>query len=544
MFRETHISLTFNSKSVGVLMVIGFVNGNVYVSFKPLKKVEAFAVANGRIVFIGGNSDVENIVRISGGTVVDLGGRTVLPGFIDSHVHIDELGIFLSAIDLRGTKSLRELKERLRKALDSVETLWVLGHGWDQELFEEKKWPTRWDIDEVVSHRPALLTRICLHAAVLNTLALKVTGLEALNSLNVERDEKGVPTGVIKEEALEIAWERIRDSISVEEYEKLILNAMRFAASHGVTTIGFTGCNVKVLKALINLWSKGLLITRVRVYLNPGKSWEVVHLLENIGFKRSFGDEYLKIMGIKILADGSLGARTAWLSEPYTDNPSTSGVPSIPPEDLRKLARRTHDLGLQLSIHGIGDKAIDVILDAYSELKNVDKARHRIEHASVVREDQIDRMSRLGVVVAVQPNFVVSDWWALGRLGKKRIRWLYPFKTMLEKGIAVGFGTDTPVEPINPWQTVYAAVTRGKFENVAHYEDTKNERLDLQEALNSYTYGSAYIMFEEHSLGTLDVGKLADFVVVDRDPFTVEEKELKDVRILETYIGGKKVYTA
>lgn len=523
-------------------MVIGFVNGNIYISFKPIRKVEAIAVANGRVIYVGSSSEVKGIVRSLNGTVVDLGGRTVLPGFIDAHVHIDELGMDLNTVDLRGVRSIEELKEKLRKALDRVETLWVLGHGWDQELFEEKRWPSRFDIDEVVRYRPAFLTRVCLHVALLNTRAMEVTGLMNVESPNVVRDDRGIPTGIVREDMLEIAWEKVRESMSVEDYEKFVRDAIRFAASYGVTTIGFTGCDEKVLRALVNLWRRGELYTRVRVYITPGRNWENIELLKRISIARGFGDDYLKIMGVKIIADGSLGARTAWLSQPYADDPSTSGAPDIAVEDLINIVRKVHELGLQLSIHGIGDKAIDVILDAYSELRDVEKARHRIEHASVVRDDQMDRMTKLGIVASVQPNYVISDWWALNRLGKDRVKWLYRFKSMADKGIAIAFGTDSPVEPINPWQTVYAAVTRGKYEGVAHYEYTKDERLILEEALHFYTYGSAYSMFEEQNLGTLEVGKLADFIVVDRDPFTVDEKELKNIKVLETYIGGKRVW--
>lgn len=523
-------------------MVIGFINGNIYISFKPIRRVEAFAIANGRIIFTGRNNDVENIVKASGGTIIDLNRKTILPGFIDSHVHIDELGLSLNTIDLRNTRSLKQLKERLREAVNKINTLWILGHGWDQELFEEKIWPTRWDIDEVVKYRPALLTRICLHAAVLNTRAMEITGFLNSTSPNIVRNEEDIPTGIIKEDALEVAWEKIRESMSIEDYEKILDDALRFAVSQGVTTLGFSSCNEKALRALISLWRKNKLCARTRVYLNPGKNWEVIELLKRIGISRGFGDDYLRIMGIKIIVDGSLGARTAWLSEPYADDPSLSGAPDISRDELMTIAKKVHDLGLQLSVHGIGDRAIDMILDVYSELRNIDKYRHRIEHASVLRSDQIERIAKLNIVVSVQPNFIISDWWALNRLGEKRIRWLYPFKTMIINNIALGFGTDSPVEPINPWQTIYAAITRGKYENISHYEYTKHESLNIEDALHIYTYGSAYIMSEEQNLGTLEVGKLADFVIVNKDPLTVDEKDIKNIKVLETYVGGVRVW--
>ncbi|MEM0063002.1 MAG: amidohydrolase family protein, partial [Ignisphaera sp.] len=482
------------------------------------------------------------VAGLLGGDVVDLNGATVLPGFIDSHIHLDELGLQLGMLDLRGVKSIRELKERLKEFSKSVDTLWIIGFGWDQELFEERRWPTRWDLDEVVSNRPVILYRICMHVAVLNSRGLELASVSTIESPNVVRDDRGVPTGIVREDALNTVREKIEDSISVEDYKKILLRALNHLASQGVTTAGFVGCDPKVLKALTELWKEKQLPIRVRVYLDFRKSWSFIDVARDVGLRSGFGDEYLKIVGVKLYADGSLGARTAWLSKPYSDDPSTSGYPATDPRDLRAAARKIHESGLQLAIHGIGDRAIDVILDIYQELPNARMYRHRIEHASVLREDQIDRMARLGVAASVQPNFVISDWWALQRLGEERIKWLYPFKTMIEKGIPVGIGTDSPVEPANPWQTIYAAVTRGKYENVKHYRYTESQSLTVEEALHHYTYGSAYILLEEEDLGTLEPGKLADFIIVDRDPLKTDERELKNIKVLATYIGGKPVW--
>ena len=523
-------------------LVVGFVNGVIYMSFKPLRRAEAMAVDGGRVLYVGDRATVEGIVKVLGGEIVDLGGRAVLPGFIDSHIHLDELGMSLGMLNLRGVRGIGELKEKLSDFAKRVKTLWILGFGWDQELFVERRWPTRWDIDEVVDNRPVMLLRVCMHVAVLNTRAMEITGVANITSPDVVRDERGVPIGIVREEALEFVRDKITESLSVEDYKTLILEAARHVASQGVTTVGFVGCNTKALRALIELWSEKRLPIRVRVYLDPGKSWEVLDAMRGVGLRSGFGDEYLRIMGIKLFADGSLGARTAWLSKPYADDQSTSGYPAINSRDLKIVAKKTHELGLQLAIHGIGDMAIDAILETYRELGGVDRARHRVEHASVLREDQVEEMARLGIAAAVQPHFIISDWWAKQRLGEERIRWLYPFKRMIEKGVALGFGTDSPVEPVDPWQTIYAAVTRGKYEDIPYYRETESQRLTLEEALHLYTWGSAYIMYEEGDLGTLEKGKLADFIVVDRDPLTIEERELKEVRVLETYIGGRRIW--
>jgi len=526
--------------------MVGFVNGKIYVSFKPLKVREALLIFDGKVMYAGKKKIVEEVCRLMGSPIVDLEGKVVLPGFIDSHMHLDELGMYLNMIDLRGVKSIRELQEKVRRYASTSENFWILGHGWDHEIFSERRWPTRWDLDEVVKDRPVMLTRVCLHAAVLNTRAMELTGILNLNLPGVIRDENGDATGIVKEEALEIVREKFRETLTPTEYGKFLKDAMEYAASQGVTTVGFVSCDERSLKELIRLEKK----IRIRIYLNPGRkklgeggmysTMDLLEALKKLGIRKAFGNEWLKILGIKILADGSLGARTAWLSEPYSDDPSTVGAPNIDKNLLEDIVRESHTLGLQMAVHGIGDRTIDMILDVYARLKDAKASRHRIEHVSVIREDQIERMAELGVVASVQPHFIITDWWTEKRLGENRKRWIYPFRSMMEKSIIIGLGTDSPVEPLNPWETVYAAVTRGKYEKSNICEESQN--LTLEEALHAYTLGSAYIMFEENTLGTLEIGKLADFIIVDRDPFHVDEKDLKEIKVLATYIGGKKVY--
>ena len=528
----------------GALMPFAFINGNIYASFKPLKNVEALVIddKSGRIIYMGSSEGARRVVETLGGEVIDLSGKTVLPGFVDSHAHLDQLGMELNMLDFHGVKSIEELKQRLLEYSKGAETLWIMGFGWDQELFKEKRFLTRWDLDEVVSKRPAMLVRVCMHVAVLNSRAIEITGVESLNSPNVLRDARGVATGVVREEVLEYVRKKIAESLSVEDYEKYIMDAAKHMVSQGVTTVGFVGCSVNALKALAKLWSEKKLPIRVRVYLDGAASWDAIEALEKIGVRTGFGDEFLKIMGVRVHADGSLGARTAWLSKPYADDPATSGRPDIDFRDLKALVRKVHESGLQMAVHGIGDRAIDMILSVYRDAGNVKEARHRIEHASVLREDQVSELAKLGVAVSIHPQFITSDWWAKERLGSERLKWLYPIKTLVKSGVAIGFGSDSPVEAPNPWFSIYSAVTRGVLDGVPHAKETESECISVLEALHIHTYGSAYILHEEANLGTLEVGKLADFIVVNRDPLAVEPKELKNIRVLETYIGGKRVW--
>ena len=436
----------------------------------------------------------------------------------------------MNSLDLRGIRSIDELKRRLKEHAEKTKSEWIVGYGWDQELL--KRYPTRWDLDEVVDDRPILLSRFCLHAGVLNTKAMEICNLLNSESPCVMRNERGA-TGVVVEEAYITAVNKFKESLNPEDYERFIESAMRYVLSHGITAVGFVSCSGESFKALERLRAKRKLKLRVFVYLKDSE-------ITKFGISRGFGDEFLKINGVKIIADGSLGARTAWLSERYEDA-DTCGFSIISRDELEKIAKSIHKANLQLAIHGIGDKTIDTILDVYQEL-NAKIARHRIEHASVLRDDQVERIAKLSIVVSAQPRFIMSDWWVVRRVGQNRAKWVYRLKSLIEKGIVVGFGTDAPVEQVNPWETVYSAVTRGKHEELELYELTKNESLTIEEALHCYTYGSAYLLFEEQNLGTLEVGKFADFVIVDRDPFEVDERDLRNIKVLETYIGGNKVY--
>jgi len=521
--------------------VRAFVNGNVYISFRPLRKAEAFLVAHGRVLKTGSSGEIRETAEGLGAEIIDLGGKTVLPGFVDCHMHLDELGEYLGMLDLRGVRSIRELKERLREFAQKKDG-WLRGHGWDHELFEEKRWPTRYDLDEVVSDRPVMLSRVCLHAAVLNTKALEETGLMDWDSEDVIRDENGEPTGIVKEEAFSFAVRKFDEMMSDGEYEEAILRASEYALSKGVTAVGFVSVGERALRALSRLDAKGRLRLRVVAYLNPGEDTGVLESLRELGIRRGFGGRRLKIGGIKVLADGSLGARTAWLSEPYSDA-ETRGHPNVTREWLEEVAEKTHGAGLQLAVHAIGDATIDMVLDVYESLGGVGVAGHRIEHASVMRPDQIERAKRLGVRLALQPRFVITDWWVVERVGEERAKWVYPFRSIARAGITFGFSTDSPVEPLDPWETVYAAVTRGKYEGIPLAELTPDEALSLEEALHAYTAGSAEVLMEE-GLGSLEEGKLADFVVVSDDPFEVGEKDLRRIKVLETYVGGERVFRA
>ena len=519
------------------MKVTAFVNGKIYTSFKPLRAVRGLVVAGERVLFAGDDAKALRIARELGGEIIDLRGRTAIPGFVDAHVHLDSLGLSLITLDLRGVSSIEELRQRIRLYIErNPDVDVVIGRGWDQELFAEKRWPTRWDIDDVTGGKPAILIRVCGHAALLNTRALEETGLADVRSPYIVRRADGEPTGIVKEEFVKQAMDRLgaRKRLLAQSIDR----AQRFAAKYGVTEVGFVSCDIDAFRTLLKKWRRGELLIRVRAYLEPSSFDEMRRFLAP-----GFGDEYLRVTGLKIILDGSLGARTAWLSEPYNDDPSVQGAPLLDYGELKEIVGRALDGGYQVAIHAIGDAALDWVLKLYKELEVKPDDRARIEHVSVVRPEQLKEIARLGAVAVVQPHFIITDWWVVKRVGRERASWVYAFRSMIEIGIKTAFSTDAPVEPLDPFLTLHAAVTRGSDEGVELWKLTPHEAVDVREALHSYTHGSSYALCDDYA-GRLEPGSYGDLVVLSNDPLEVEPRSLRDIRVLETYIGGKLVYAS
>ena len=523
------------------MKVSAYVNGRIYASFKPIKLVDSIVVSGDKIIYIGNSEKAISIVKGLDGDIIDLDNKVVLPGFIDSHMHIDGLAFSLNSVDLRGVRSIDEFKRRIKKFYDlHGEYSWIIGRGWDQELFEEGRLPNRWDLDDIIPDKPALFIRICGHAAVVNTKALEITGFleNPPRSKYFDRDENNNLTGIIFEDAISIFRSKIK--YSLDEYIRMTLEALYYIASHGVTTVGYVSSSSEILHVLNIIKNRyGRLPIRIRAYMKH----DSLEYLVKLGVSKGFGDDYLKIMGIKLFVDGSLGVRTALLSKPYNDDPNNYGVQVMDIQRLRKLINMADENGLQLAIHAIGDKAIDYLIQLYNELGDRIKInRHRIEHASIVRRDQINKLRDLGVYLSIQPHFIISDSWIIERLGFDRINWIYPFNILYKSNINLGFSTDSPVEPINPWETIYASITRGYYEEIELAKYTTDEKLDLETSLYLYTMGSARLLHMDDVAGSLERGKYADFIILNRDPFEASDKQIKNIRCIATVVGGEFVY--
>lgn len=503
-----------------------FRNAKFFTSFDPVKHAESMLVKDGIITDIGNES---NLIAESGaGTeIVDLKGRYVLPGFVDAHMHLDNLGEYLNEIDLVGVSSISELQAKIRGSHGMMG--WVLGHGWDEHRFKEHRMPTRSDIEEVESERPVYLSRIDLHSAVLNTKAIDI--LELRDKFHKSEDlemKEGELTGVIREKVFDYVDRTIKEKCAEDESCTILLDAIDEAARVGVTTVGFVSCSLESLRFLDRLRKEGKLKVRVRVYLNADE-------IDN--FKGFDNDDMLKVVGIKIFADGSLGTKTAYLSFSYKDDPDNRGIEITGQKNMLELALKAEEKGLHIATHVIGDRALDNVIDVYKKLKG----RHRIDHVSLIREDQIDELETMSPILVVQPHFVITDFWTLDRIGRSRADMAYPFRTLLSRGFDMALSTDSPVEPLNPWETVYAAVTRGRAEGTLLGQVTGNERLSLEQSIQLYTEGSSKALLDD-SIGKLEAGRKADFIVIDTDPFGADYNEMRNISISSTYVAGNRVH--
>ncbi len=513
------------------------VNANVVTINTEKPRAEAVAIRDGRILAVGSYNEVHKYIN-SATKVLDFEGKTVVPGFVDCHVHMTGLGQqHLQTLDLRNVGSIDEMKRKIREYADRYpEKSWILGGRWDHERFSERRLPTRWDLDEAVWDKPVFLLRVCGHVGVVNTKALKLAdiGREAtVDGGAVDKDTaSGEPNGILRENALNLIW-KVIPKPNITELKKACIKACRKAVENGLTGVHWIVDSADEIRVIQKLYNDGKL--PLRVYL--GISANLLNNLSELGLATGFGGDMVRLGFLKILADGSLGARTAALKEPYADKPETSGMLIYSQRRLNTLVLKAHEAGWQLAVHAIGDRAIESVLEAFSKaLKKFPRKdhRHRIEHCSVLNPRLIRRMKRLGLIASVQPHFIVSDFWVVNRVGAERARWVYPFKTLLKTGIVVASGSDCPVEPINPLFGVWAAVARKNF---------CEESLTVEEAIKTYTLNAAYASFDEARMGTIEVGKFADLTVLSDDPFRVAPDEIRNIKVEMTIVGGKIVYS-
>lgn len=504
----------------------------------------------GKIVAIGDQSlldEYEDAVQ------VNLAGRTVLPGLIDAHAHVQTLGENLIQVDLRGINNRTATIAKVVNYADAnLELEWIIGRGWNQELWPNREYPTRYNLDELINDRPVWLTRVDAHAGWANSLALELAGIDATtedpDGGQILRDDNGEPTGILIDSAMQLVTD-IMPAISTDIRREAISQAQKHILQHGITQVLDAGVSANGLEDFRVLNEQGKLKLRINAMVAATEPQLDSILSEGI---YTSDNHRLRIGNVKIYGDGALGSRGARLIEPYSDEESNYGLLVTPEERVRDLFSQVHDAGFQISYHAIGDYSNQLALDEFErlleqpdDLQDLAEFRHRIEHAQIVQVGDIPRFRQLGIIPSMQPTHATSDMnMAEDRVGSERIAGAYAWRSFLGQGSIIAAGSDFPVELVNPFYGIHAAVTRQDRNNDPVDGWYPEQALTLLEALRSFTIDAAYSGFAEDYSGSLETGKYADFIIIDRDPLHIQSADLWKVRVLATYVAGERVFHA
>jgi predicted amidohydrolase YtcJ len=509
------------------------------------------AVLGGRIVAVGSNSEVESW-HGPATRVIDAGGKLLLPGFNDAHVHFVSGGAQLGNVQLKDATSAGEIANRIaEQAKKTPKGEWILGGNWDETKWTPANLPTKELIDPFTPDTPVFIARYDGHSALANSLALKLAGITAGTPDPpggvIVRDAQGNPTGVLKDAAVDYLAKFI-PPLTHEQRLHAARLALAHAASLGVTSVqdmDDNGQKFADIAVFAELLERGELTARI--YAAP----LIVNVDDQtrIGIRHAFGGPFLRIGAVKAFADGSLGSRTAYFFDPFLDQPDNHGLLSDEMQPLSRMRERmmkADAAGLQLCTHAIGDQAISMILDLYAEVAKAHgeaDRRSRIEHAQHIAAKDFDRFAQLHVIASVQPYHAIDDGrWAEPRIGHDRASRTYAFRTLLNRGVRLAFGTDWDVAPLNPMLTVYAAVTRATLDGKNPEGWFPEQKLTVAEAVEAYTLGSAYAEFQEQEKGSITPGKLADMVVLSADIFSIPAEQIRQVEVLTTIVAGKIVW--
>jgi len=510
---------------------------NLFTNFKQIDKkgLWSLVVEDGMIRVVEGQSEL-NISNQSSSNVYDLHGNYLLPSFTDAHMHLSLYATLFSAVDLRECSSMKALQDKLR-AEKNREV--IIGWGFDHEKFQEERMPTRIDLDSVSSEIPIFILRFDEHIGVVNS--------EFLRRLKIDRNTKepeggkigrfsdGLPNGILVDNALPtqklLNNPRIKDSMlnNFLEVQKELL-------SKGLTSVSDMGIDFDTLDFYRQMEIKGYLKMRVHIYLDEkclaDKNRIKTEMQRNV-------QSLVQVRGLKLFVDGSFGASSGALYEPYADDPENKGILRIQPDRLKHLTRLADELGMQLSIHAIGDKALTYTLDALTETRN-ELLRHRIEHLQLVNEEHLDKLKQLGVIAVIQPVFVATDSpWAEKRLGSERVQQSYPLKRIIDKGIRVAGSSDCPVTEADPFLELYFSVSHKNLKGKEMPDWVKRERIGIKEALKIFTKDASYALHENK--GKIEEGMLADFIVLLENPLQLTLEQILSLRVLQTYLGGELV---
>jgi predicted amidohydrolase YtcJ len=522
-------------------------NAKVWTVDPALPRAEAVAVLGERIVAVGTAAEVD-AWRGAHTKVVDAGNRLLLPGFNDAHVHFITGGMQLDSVDLKDAATADEFRARLARRAAMHPGEWITGGDWDEEKWSPPRLPTKNLIDDVTGSTPVFVNRYDGHEALANSAALKLAGITAATAApkggEIVRDASGNPTGVLKDAAMDLVF-KVIPPLTPQRRLEAARRALAYAASLGVTSVQDMNPEYADVAAYALLAERGELTARI--YAAPLiTGWDDQ---AKLGIRHSFGSTFLRVGAVKAYADGSLGSTTAYFFQPYNDAPKTRGLLAdgmYPLSAMQERMIKADAAGLQLCIHAIGDEAISIVLDMFQQvkLKNGDSDRRmRIEHAQHMARKDFGRFAGLHVIASVQPYHAIDDGrWAERRIGAERIKTTYAFRTFLEHSVRLAFGTDWTVAPLDPMQTIYAAVTRATLDGKNPNGWVPEQKLTVAEAVEAYTTGSAYAEFQEKQKGSITPGKLADLVLLSDDIFTIPPTAIREVKVEATWVGGRQVF--
>ena len=526
------------------------INAKVWTVDKSLPIVQAVAVLGERIVAVGSNLEVE-AWRGAHTRVFDAAGKLLLPGFNDAHVHFVSGGQQLDNVQLKDATSPEEFARLVgERAKVTPKGEWILGGNWDETKWNPPNMPTKELIDAITPDTPVFVSRYDGHMGLANSVALRLAGITAKTpdppGGTIVRDAQGNPTGALKDAATDYI-EKVIPPLSHEQRAKVVKRAMAYAGSVGVTSVQHMDASYEDIAVYAELLQRGELTTRI--YAAP----LITHVDDQarLGIRHAFGGPYLRIGAVKAFADGSLGSGTAYFYEPFLNQGNNRGLLSDemhPISLMRDRYMKADAAGLQICTHAIGDEGISTILDLYAEVVKAHgetDRRLRIEHAQHMATKDFERFAKLQVIASVQPYHAIDDGrFAESDIGHDRASRTYAFRTFLDHGVRLAFGTDWEVAPLNPLLTVYAAVTRATLDGKNPNGWFPEQKLSVAEAIEAYTLGSAYAEFQEGEKGSITPGKLADMVLLSEDIFSIAPEKIRDVRVLQTFLGGRLVFDA
>ncbi|GIO21676.1 amidohydrolase [Oceanobacillus sp. J11TS1] len=528
-------------------MIKIYTNGVIHTfqSFQPV--VEAVVVKDGRFIDIGSSSQILAFWGAKSDAIIDLEGKTVTPGLTDTHLHLSLQAMKFIDLDITGVTKKEVFLNKVRQhatTLDKGE--WLIGAGWDENLFTDGGLPTKDELDAAVPNHPLYLTRICEHAAVVNSKALERINYSSTTPIpeggEIVTDRNGEPTGLILESASALFKAKIPDK-SFQTWKKALRKTMNRVMQYGITSVHSNDpAYLGGLQQTYQLYEELLNQEKLGLRTNLLIDYDFLEDLHQKGMYTGYGNSNLQIGAVKIFADGALGRRTALLKEEYTDQPGQIGEAMLTQDNLYNIVKRARQLAMPVAVHTIGDQALENVLDILDQFPAA-AYRDRLIHAQVINPNLVKRLANPNRIVDIQPRFLASDYpWVKDRLGEARMPYAYAWKTLLDNGVICGGGSDAPVEPINPLLGIHAAVTR-KAPGETHHGWYPEQKLTIQQAFYLFTKYAAFTTNEENLKGTISRGKLADMTVYSADPFKIRDAdELLDISIEMTIIGGDKKY--